>query len=229
MALMAGSGRGVHAGHVRTGTGWSPPAGSTTGRRWTGSWPRPRRASHRADGEHLRQHAVVLVEAHERRSTGATPRRTRGLRRADAPGGAALRPEGHVLGRQSRACPRCRCASGRSGTSRWPPGSGCPARGRRRYVKLLKASYKAIHKADRKAIVIAGSLMSYGNYHQWDGVRDMYRKRRQEVLRRDRRAPVHQRQVGARHRQPDASRSCAGCARSCASTTTRARGSRSPR
>ena len=30
-------------------------------------------------------------------------------------------------------------------------------------------------QADRKAIVIAGSLMSYGSYHQWDGVRAMYR------------------------------------------------------
>ena len=52
----------------------------------------------------------------------------------------------------------------------WVPRPWAPT-----YVKLLKASYKAIKKADKKAIVIAGSLMSYGNYHQWDGVRDMYR------------------------------------------------------
>ena len=52
----------------------------------------------------------------------------------------------------------------------WVPRPWAP-----RYVKLLKASYKAIHRADRKAIVIAGSLMSYGSYHQWDGVRAMYR------------------------------------------------------
>ena len=53
----------------------------------------------------------------------------------------------------------------------WVPRPWAPT-----YVKLLKASYKAIHKADRKAKVIAGSLMSYGNYHQWDGVRDMYKR-----------------------------------------------------
>ncbi|MBN1529417.1 MAG: beta-galactosidase [Thermoleophilaceae bacterium] len=53
----------------------------------------------------------------------------------------------------------------------WVPRPWAPS-----YVKLLKASYKAIHKADPKAKVIAGSLMSYGNYHQWDGVRDMYKR-----------------------------------------------------
>jgi hypothetical protein len=53
----------------------------------------------------------------------------------------------------------------------WVPRPWAPS-----YVKLLKTTYKAIHKADRKAKVIAGSLMSYGNYHQWDGVRDMYKR-----------------------------------------------------
>ncbi len=52
----------------------------------------------------------------------------------------------------------------------WVPRPWAP-----RYVKLLKASYKAIHKVDKKSTVIAGSLMSYGNFHQWDGVRAMYR------------------------------------------------------
>ena len=52
----------------------------------------------------------------------------------------------------------------------WVPRPWAPT-----YVKLLKKAYKAIHKVDRKAKVIAGSLMSYGNYHQWDGIRDMYK------------------------------------------------------
>jgi polysaccharide biosynthesis protein PslG len=52
----------------------------------------------------------------------------------------------------------------------WVPRPWAPT-----YVKVLKAAYKAIHRVDRKAKVIAGSLMSYGNYHQWDGVRDLYR------------------------------------------------------
>ena len=53
----------------------------------------------------------------------------------------------------------------------WAPRPWAPT-----YVKILKASYKAIKKADKRAKVMAGSLMSYGNYHQWDGVRDMYRQ-----------------------------------------------------
>ena len=52
----------------------------------------------------------------------------------------------------------------------WVPRPWAPT-----YVKLLKQAYRAIHKVDRKAKVIAGSLMSYGNYHQWDGIRDMYK------------------------------------------------------
>jgi Beta-galactosidase len=45
----------------------------------------------------------------------------------------------------------------------------------RSYVKMLKVSYRAIHKADRRAKVVAGSFVGIGNYTQWAGIRDMYK------------------------------------------------------
>ena len=43
------------------------------------------------------------------------------------------------------------------------------------YTEVLKAGYAAIKGADRKAKVVAGSLVGVGNYTQWDGIRDLYR------------------------------------------------------
>jgi polysaccharide biosynthesis protein PslG len=43
------------------------------------------------------------------------------------------------------------------------------------YTRLLKASYKAIHGADRRAKVVAGSLVAFGSYAPWDGMRELYR------------------------------------------------------
>ena len=45
----------------------------------------------------------------------------------------------------------------------------------RSYTKMLKVSYRAIHKADRKAKVVAGSFVGVGPYTQWAGIRDLYR------------------------------------------------------
>jgi hypothetical protein len=45
----------------------------------------------------------------------------------------------------------------------------------RTYVPVLKAAYRAIHRADRGAKVIAGSLVAVRGYNQWDGIRDLYR------------------------------------------------------
>jgi Beta-galactosidase len=45
----------------------------------------------------------------------------------------------------------------------------------RSFTRLLKAAYPAIHAADRRAKVVAGSLVSVGRYAQWDGMRDLYR------------------------------------------------------
>jgi hypothetical protein len=45
----------------------------------------------------------------------------------------------------------------------------------RSYVKMLKVTYRAIHKADRRAKVVAGSFVGIGNYTQWAGIRDMYK------------------------------------------------------
>jgi hypothetical protein len=45
----------------------------------------------------------------------------------------------------------------------------------RSYVRLLRGAYRAIHKVDRGAKVVAGSLVAYSNYTQWDGIRDLYR------------------------------------------------------
>jgi hypothetical protein len=50
-------------------------------------------------------------------------------------------------------------------TRPWAPG----------YVKLLKASYQAIKAVDRKATVVAGSVVASPNYSQWGAVRDLYR------------------------------------------------------
>jgi hypothetical protein len=44
-----------------------------------------------------------------------------------------------------------------------------------RYVKLLKASYRAIHRADRGAKVVAGSLVGAGDSNPWSAMRDLYR------------------------------------------------------
>jgi hypothetical protein len=44
------------------------------------------------------------------------------------------------------------------------------------YTRLLKAAYRAIHGADRRAKVVAGSLVaSRANYAPWDAARDLYR------------------------------------------------------
>ncbi len=43
------------------------------------------------------------------------------------------------------------------------------------YVPVLKAAYRAIHNADSGAKVVAGSLVAYGDYTQWDGMRDLYK------------------------------------------------------
>jgi hypothetical protein len=50
------------------------------------------------------------------------------------------------------------------------------------YTRLLKAAYRAIHNADPKAKVVAGSLVAVGGglvrrggYTQFDGIRDLYR------------------------------------------------------
>jgi hypothetical protein len=45
----------------------------------------------------------------------------------------------------------------------------------RSYVRVLKAAYRAIHGADRGAKVVAGSIVAYSNYTQWDGIRDLYK------------------------------------------------------
>jgi hypothetical protein len=52
----------------------------------------------------------------------------------------------------------------------WAPRPWAPS-----YTQLLKGAYRAIHKADRRAKVIAGSLINVGSYDQWDAVRDLYR------------------------------------------------------
>ena len=101
-------------------------------------------------------------------------------------------PQRHVLGAEPHACPRCRSASGRSGTSRWRPGSGPRGRGRKSYMKLLKAAYKAIHKADHGATVVAGSFVAVAGYTQWARRARPLSGGRQALLRRDRRPPVHE-------------------------------------
>ncbi len=50
--------------------------------------------------------------------------------------------------------------------SPWAPG----------YASLLRATYPRIKSVDRRARVIAGSLVAYGrSYNPWDAVRDLYR------------------------------------------------------
>jgi Beta-galactosidase len=44
-----------------------------------------------------------------------------------------------------------------------------------RYVKLLKPTYRAIHRADRGAKVIAGSLVAAPQSTQWSAMRALYR------------------------------------------------------
>jgi hypothetical protein len=43
------------------------------------------------------------------------------------------------------------------------------------YTRVLKAAYRAIHRADRGATVVAGSLVAISRYSQWRGMRDLYR------------------------------------------------------
>ncbi|MBN1529415.1 MAG: beta-galactosidase [Thermoleophilaceae bacterium] len=45
----------------------------------------------------------------------------------------------------------------------------------RSYVKMLKVTYRTIHKADRGAKVVAGSFVGVGDYTQWEGIRDLYK------------------------------------------------------
>ena len=45
----------------------------------------------------------------------------------------------------------------------------------RSYVKMLKVTYRAIHRADRGAKVVAGSFVGVGDYTQWEGIRDLYK------------------------------------------------------
>jgi hypothetical protein len=47
----------------------------------------------------------------------------------------------------------------------WPPS----------FTRLLSAAYTAVHRADRGARVVAGSLATFGRYTSWDGARDLYR------------------------------------------------------
>ena len=42
------------------------------------------------------------------------------------------------------------------------------------YTRLLKAAYPAIHRADRGAKVVAGSLVHVGRFSPWDGMRALY-------------------------------------------------------
>jgi hypothetical protein len=44
----------------------------------------------------------------------------------------------------------------------------------RSYTKVLKAGYKAIHKADRGATVAAGSLVAVGGVSQWGSMKALY-------------------------------------------------------
>jgi polysaccharide biosynthesis protein PslG len=50
-------------------------------------------------------------------------------------------------------------------TRPWAPG----------YTNLLKSSYQAIKAVDRRATVIAGSVVASPGYSQWGAVRDLYR------------------------------------------------------
>ena len=43
------------------------------------------------------------------------------------------------------------------------------------YTKVLKAAYKAIHKSDRGATVVAGSLVAVSGRSQWGSMRALYR------------------------------------------------------
>jgi hypothetical protein len=43
------------------------------------------------------------------------------------------------------------------------------------YTRLLKAAYGAIHRADHRATVVAGSFVAISGYSQWHGIRDLYR------------------------------------------------------
>jgi hypothetical protein len=52
----------------------------------------------------------------------------------------------------------------------WAPRPWAPG-----YVKLLKASAKAIRAVDSKATIVAGSVVASPNYSQWGAVRDLYR------------------------------------------------------
>jgi hypothetical protein len=45
----------------------------------------------------------------------------------------------------------------------------------RSYKALLKPAYQAIHSVDRRAKVVAGSLVTTGSYTQWAGARDLYK------------------------------------------------------
>jgi hypothetical protein len=43
------------------------------------------------------------------------------------------------------------------------------------YTRLLRAGYRGIKGEDRRATVVAGSLVTIGPYSQWAGMRDLYR------------------------------------------------------
>jgi hypothetical protein len=45
------------------------------------------------------------------------------------------------------------------------------------YTRLLRAAYRGIKGEDRRAKVVAGSLVTLGRYSQWAGMRDLYRAR----------------------------------------------------
>jgi hypothetical protein len=55
-----------------------------------------------------------------------------------------------------------------TGPGHWKPRPWAPS-----YTRLLKASYQAIHAADRRAKVVAGPLVATGAYTQWQGVTDL--------------------------------------------------------
>jgi hypothetical protein len=43
------------------------------------------------------------------------------------------------------------------------------------YTRLLKSAYPVIHRADRRAKVVAGSLVAVGSYTQWAGMSALYK------------------------------------------------------
>ena len=97
------------------------------------------------------------------------------------------------------------------------------------YTKLLKAAYQAIHKADRRAKVVAGSFVGVRQLHPVGRHPRPVPRRREGLLRRHRGPSVHEQpELGAATRSRRRSRSSDACARRCASAATAASRSSSP-